>query len=701
MILNVQQKYKLVKNLLLLCIALCYSVNFSYGQQFIKVKKGEYKVIKTGFKDAWDAIKTGDRYYQEDPPMYYKARTSYKRAQRYNPNNAALNYKLGVCYLFTDNKYEAVKYLLKANNIKENVTYDIHYLLGRAYHYAHDFDKAILEYTEYKNNLKPKHVVTESKRIEKLITECRNGMELTQEPVRVVISNLGNEINSIYDEYYPILDKEEKVMYYTSRRTVTEGSGKRNPFDNKYYEDIYYTNFKNGKWQRVVRFTTAVNKKKNVNNSAAVALSNGGERLYLYRGKKGNGDIFYSDFKEGQWRKAKRISGKINTRYREIAVCFSSDYKTMYLVSTNPKNSEGGADIFYSKKDANGEWTKPENIGNMINTEGNEISVCLSVNDSILYFCSNGHNTIGGYDIFQTHKTETGVWSNPENIGYPINTADDDLFYAPSPTGKHAYYSANREGGIGGKDIYKIIYLGSEKELLLSTEDELFAGFLEPYDDIFFKPPPKLELDTSVIMRGTITDSEDGTPLIAKIELIDTDISQVAATGISDATGSYKIQLPGVKTYGIEIVAKGYLLYLDVVDVKTAAFDDIILRNFELEKVEVGAKVILKNIFFEFGKSTLKPESYDELDNVIKLLENNETLRIEISGHTDNVGSHSSNQRLSEARAKAVVDYLVKKDISKSRLEYKGYAFDQPIAPNNTEEGRAQNRRVEFKILSK
>ncbi len=166
-------------------------------------------------------------------------------------------------------------------------------------------------------------------------------------------------------------------------------------------------------------------------------------------------------------------------------------------------------------------------------------------------------------------------------------------------------------------------------------------------------------------------------------------------------SGNYRANVPSPKSYGVEIVAKDYLLYLDAIDLSKESSDEIIIRNFKLERVEVGAKVILKNIFFEFGKSTLKSESYAELNNVIKLLENNETLRIEISGHTDNVGTLKYNTKLSEERAKAVVNYLVKKGIAQNRLEYKGYAFSQPVAPNTTEEGRAQNRRVEFKVLSK
>jgi len=308
---------------------------------------------------------------------------------------------------------------------------------------------------------------------------------------------------------------------------------------------------------------------------------------------------------------------------------------------------------------------------------------------------------MGGYDVFKTTLSETGLWSQPENVGYPINTADDDIFYKESKDGRTAYYSSIRESGLGGKDIYKVIFLGAEKEMLQSDENIPVLGIIPPYENIFFTIPGKIQVDTAISMKGRITDSDDQKPVVAKLELIDPELSRAVATSISDAEGNYSIKVPASKQYGVEIVAKGYLLYLDVVDLKGQTYMKDYIKDFQLERVEVGAKVILKNIFFEFGKATLKPESYAELDNVVKLLQNNEGVRLEISGHTDNIGSLKTNMKLSEDRAKAVVEYIIGKGITSSRLEYKGYAYTQPIAPNTTEAGRAQNRRVEFTLIKK
>jgi outer membrane protein OmpA-like peptidoglycan-associated protein/tetratricopeptide (TPR) repeat protein len=670
------------------------------AQQKAKIKKSEFKIINTGFKDAWKAVRLGNKYFDEGPGTYRDARKAYLKAYRYNPNNAELNYMIGVCFIYSDDKFESIKYLKKSYKIKPNVTPDIRFMLGRAYHMILDFDNAILEYTEYRNNLPPKILVLKSALINQLITQCRNGKDMVSNPVRVVISNPGKSINSEYDDYNPVISKDESLMYFTSRRMAAE-KNKRNPIDNKFYEDIYVSQKKINEWGTAKRFDKKINKNKNKQNNAAVGVSADNKVLYTYRGKSNSGDLFKSVYKDGKWTKPHSLSGKINSKDRETALCFSSDGKTMYFVSSNKKTSLGGMDIYICKKDYNGKWGNPENMGSMINTAFDEVAVSISANDSTLFFSSSGHKTMGGYDIFSTAKSETGLWSKPENIGYPINTPDDDVFFVLTPDNKTAYYSTIRENGLGGKDIFKVIYLGAEKEMIMSDEGKLVKGLQKPPDNIFFREPGRLAVDTSLVMKGMITDSENQKPVIAKMELIDVDASKVVATAISDASGNYKVKIPAPKAYGVEIIAKNYLLYLDAIDLSKESGDDIIIRNFMLERVEVGAKVILKNIFFEFGKSTLKPESYAELNNVIKLLQNNETLRIEISGHTDNIGTYKYNKKLSEDRAKAVVDYLIKKGITPDRLTYKGYAYDQPVAPNTTDEGRAKNRRVEFKVLSK
>jgi len=237
--------------------------------------------------------------------------------------------------------------------------------------------------------------------------------------------------------------------------------------------------------------------------------------------------------------------------------------------------------------------------------------------------------------------------------------------------------------------------------MVTDNSNQWIVWFENDHPTLFPEKTPLIPIDSSVLMKGMIYDSLTKDPIMAKLELIDTDQNKVVATSISGQDGKYQLKLPEKKKYGVEITAKGYLFFLDVVDPAESPSDELYIRNFVLTKLEVGTKVVLKNIFFEFSKSTLKPESYAELSNVVKFMKSNPGLRLEISGHTDNIGSLKANKKLSEARAKAVVDYLVSQGIDPSRLEYKGYAFTQPIAPNDTPEGREKNRRVEFKIISK
>lgn len=680
-----------------LIFSIFFLISFSLcAQQNVRIRKTEFKKKKEGLKEAWKNIRTGNDYFQSGIGTMRLARKYFLDASEYNSKNAELNYKIGVCYLFSDTKFESIKYLKKAYGLKQDVAEDIHFMLGRAYHLILDFDNAISHYELYKKTKLP---VERISLINKYIEECHNGKELVGSSVRVIINNLGEKVNSVYDDYNPVITKDEKTMYFTSRRPLSYKSD-RSIIDNKFFEDVYKTVQVDGQWQGAERITDKkLNGKKNKENSAISGISMDANTLYLYKGKKNGGDIYYSVKKEGKWKSLSKLPGKLTSGEKETTVTFSADGKTMYLCSSNEKLTHGGLDILVSNLDSKGKWSKLQNLSPLLNTKHDEIGVFLTNDDKTMYFSSKGHNTMGGYDIFVSHKDESGVWSKPKNIGYPINTADDDVFYSVSENEKYAYYSTIRESGVGSRDIYKVIFLGSEKEPVIAQEANQIAGLNRELPGIFFIPPEPIEIDNSVIMQGSIRDAGDQSPVVAKLELIDLDKNAVISTAMSSADGSYKVKLPLKKSYGIEIAASDYLLFLDVVDVTGS--DELIVRDFELDKVEVGLKIVLEKIYFETGKANLKPESHEQLSQIKKILEANPAIRIEISGHTDNVGSLKTNTKLSTDRAKAVADYLVNLGIDKSRIEYKGYAYSQPIAPNNTAEGRQQNRRVEFKILGK
>jgi outer membrane protein OmpA-like peptidoglycan-associated protein len=681
-----------------LAVLLLLITTIGYSQQYIKVIKSEFKTEnEAGLKEAWKSIQEGDKLFKAGPGTYREARKHYLFANNYNSENPELNYKIGVCYLFSDDKYESINYLRKAYIAKNQVSTDIHYMLARAYHLTLEFDRAIEEYNKHLSTLSPKLYAKEATAVKRMIQECENGKTIVANPIRVIVSNLGENINSEADDYYSVFASGDSLMYFTSRRMHDE-KAKRSKYDNKYYENIYMSVKKNKEWTQARNLGKKVNKKNHHN--VALTVSSYGSRLYVYRGYKNAGNLYASKLKKGMWTSPKPLTSRLNTKFRETSLSISPDQKTIYFVSSNPKLSLGGKDIFVATMNPQGKWNKPENIGNKINTPFDEECVSISPDGNSLYFSSKGHNSIGGYDVFRSDKNDLGEWSPSVNIGYPVNTADDDVFYTVSPVGQYAYYSANRMGTIGGRDIFRILYLGEEKEFIMTTEDILIAGILDTTRKGFLTTPGIVKIDTTYILTGKVMDGTTMEGIMAQLEFIDVDQSKVIATTLSNNTGSYTARLPEGKAYGVEINAKGYLFYLDMVDITGEAPEEPITRDFSLEKVEVGTKVVLENIFFETNKATLKPESYAQLEQVLKFMNSNPSVRMEISGHTDNVGSLKLNTNLSQARAESVVKYLVERGIDPSRLDSKGYAYSQPIAPNDTPEGRAKNRRVEFKILS-
>ena len=677
-------------------ILLSYSP--AWSQEDVKISRKSFKTgIDTGFKEAWESVKEGDRNFKYGLGTYHLARDHYLFAHQYNPEHAGLNYKLGVCYLYTDNKYEAINFLIRAYEIDPLVSGDIHLMLGMAYQLVLEFDKAMEQFSSHSMQLEPKDREMFSDILAKRLEECRYGKSLSREPVRVIIQPLGEEINSKYDDYNPVFAYQDTALFFTSRRPY--GKAKRNKIDNKYNEDSYRASLDRGVFQQAVRLHKPFNSE---NNDAIVGLTVDGNTLLLYRGNVQGGDIRISSYipEKEKWTRPKSVAGKLTSKDGETSACFSPDGNELYYVSRNKELTLGGKDILFSTLNDKGRWSKPVNLGSTVNTPYDEEGVFISPDNRYLYFASRGHNSMGGFDIFRSERKENGAWAKPENLGYPINTPDDEYFYITDITGSHGYYSAIREGGSGSSDICKVIYLGSEKELVFRTSDQLVAG-PGPRTG-FLTKPGLMKMDTSLHLYGWVVDTLNGVePIVAKMAFFDPATGQREALAVSDTTGSYTVRLPEPKDYAVEINASGYLYFLDILDLSSKNGDEKLHHDFFLRKVEVGTRVVLDNIFFETGKSILRPESFDALDQVSRFLENNPSMQLEISGHTDNTGSLRINQKLSKERASAVVDYLVDRGILTEMLVSKGYADTQPVADNSTAQGREQNRRVEFKVLSK
>lgn len=683
------------KYLSILFLVLLFS-NHCFSQQEVKIKKKEFEISENGFRAAWKEVRKANQLFKKGQPWYREAREKYLKAAQYNNKNAQLNYQIGVCYLFTDNKGLATEYFQNALKADPEVAFDIHYLIALSHQMKGEYESAINEYNITKTTLSKRKIKKINDNIDLRIEECQNAINLENNKKRVIISNPGPNINSVYDDYYPIITVDQKEMYFNSRRPLEEYSS-RALFDNKYTEDVYKAVLSKDQWEKsspVLEFCS------DNRNEAVVGISPDKKTLYIYNSLKGKGDIYYSKYNEKRkyWGKPKKVK-KINSKYRETSFFITSDGNSIYFISERERGSFGGKDIFYSTQ-KDGKWTKPLNIGFPINSLYNEESPFLSSDGKTLYFSSKGHQSIGGYDIFVSQKNENGKWSKPENIGIPINTPDNDLHFRMLNNDKEAYYTTNREGSLGETDIFKVTFLGSEKEMITLSDrapNFLMSKFKFNLLDI---PVEAFFIDTTIYLTGKVLDIKTQKPVLSKIEFIDSQKSQVVATIVTDTSGQYKVSFPQKLAYGVQVVAKDYILYLDILDLNKFEGNKI-NKDFLLSKLEVGTKVVMKNIFFPKGKISLLPESYAELGKVLIFLQDNPTIQLEISGHTDNIGKVAINKKLSEGRAKSVVDYLVSQGIDPQRLVYKGYGSTQPVASNKTETDRAQNRRVEFKILGK
>ncbi len=662
--------------------------------QSVEFNKYNFPNHKDQMSRALHSIKEGDRYYDNGPGMYNLAIIQYLKANEFNPKNALLNYKIGRCYLYDNDKTEAIKYFEKAYEIDPRIsldmTYnDVNFLMATAYHLDYQFDKAIEKYKEHKNKLTPEQLTKEDNLLDKKIEECHTAKEMVAHPSRVFVDNLGDVVNSAYPDYKPLVTPEENMIIFTSSRESTTG-GKRDK-DSFYFEDIFVTYYENGRW------TTPSNSYdlNTINHDATAGISTDGSILFLYKSSGGN-NLYASNLEGETYTMPMRLPNNLNDGMKQSSASLSFDKRTIYFTSIRD-DGYGKQDIFYSIKNAKDKWGDPINIGAVINTPYDEEGVYITPDGKTLYFSSRGHNTMGGFDIFKS-TFEDGKWTNPINLGYPVNTPDNDVFFTMAGSGQRGYYSSKKKYGHGDQDLYIITFLGAAKPLNIGSDQILLAW----ENNTEYAPEPEPEIEQNTILKGVILDAVTLEPLQATIEIVDNTKNELMAEFESNSsTGAYLISLKPGMNYGISVNKQGYLFHSENFEIPQEAVAKKIQKDILLKKVEVGIKIVLTNIFFDFNKATLRTESIAELDRLYKLLVDISTLKIEISGHTDNVGSATYNQQLSENRAKSVVNYLTEKGIAVERLQYKGYGFTQPVATNDTPEGRQINRRTEFKVLEK
>lgn len=503
--------------------------------------------------------------------------------------------------------------------------------------------------------------------VERLIANCDFSLEAIKNPVPFSPVNLGPGINTAEAEYYPSFTVDQREIIFT--RDISDNRAMAG-----HQEDFYISLLRDSIWQPAKNAGMPLNSGL---NEGAPSISADGRILFFTACErpdgKGSCDIYLSQrLNDGTWSKPMNIGAPVNTEAWESQPSFSSDGKTLYFVRGGyDRDRNRQYDIYMSVFQMDMTWSVPVKMGENINTIYQEESVFIHPDNQSIYFSSTGHTGMGGLDIFLSRRQENGEWGKPVNLGYPINTASDENSLVVSADGKKAYFASDRKGGFGKLDLYSF--------------------------DLYKDVQPLL---TSYV-KAVVTDAVTGNPLSAQFEVIDVSTGKIVLSNSTDKRkGEFLACLPSGRNYMLNVNKESYLFYSDYFELKDAnTRQNAFLLNIKLQQPKPGEKVVLKNIFFDTNKFELKAESAPELSKLTALLKNQPNLRIEISGHTDSMGDKKANQTLSENRARSVKDYLVQNGIPADRITYKGYGDAKPVASNETEDGRAQNRRTEFTIL--
>ena len=468
--------------------------------------------------------------------------------------------------------------------------------------------------------------------------------------------NLGDSINSSFSEYYPSVTVTDDALVFT-RRT---GNAR---------EDFMLSAIPHkDSFNKAAPLDGDINLEP---RKGAITVSQDGDWLFFAADIAGAGiggfDIYKSVYTPTGWSIEENLGDSINTDFWESSPAISPDKRVLYFSSNRP-GGYGGADLYVSYLKPNGRWTEAANMGPSINTAGDELAPFIHADNQTLYFTSDGLPGYGGSDLFVLKKLSNGKWGAPENMGYPINTIENEGSLAVAADGYTAYYASDREDSRGGLDIYSFT----------------LPSHARPFKTIYVK--------------GVVTDLISKKGLPANLELTDNATGTIINKVQTDELGHYFITLPEGKDYTFTVNRKGYLFYSSAYALSSAAPDSTYIKNIALEPIKLASNFVFTQVLFESSSYALLPASLPELNKLVLILEENPSMHIQISGHTDNIGKDADNLTLSTNRAKAIVQYLSSKGIATERLSYKGFGSTEPIATNETAAGRALNRRTSFTI---
>lgn len=655
-------------------------------------------------------MKKGEKaYFNDNLPG---AITFYEQAAAAQPNNPQIQFRLGELYLLTNQTTKSLNALQNAVKLSPKLNGEYIGSLARAYHLTGQFDSASVKYQLLLDKT-PKNNETQINSLRKRLQETASGKSLMALRPQAMVLNPGAPLNSPTEDMVPVLVKGDSVMILVSDRAKA-GTSKEN-------EDIFETHRTATGWSELKPFGKPINTSE---PDAVTYVMPDAKTFYVFLEKNG-GDI--AEIKEtslGIWSKPELLDDPINSPDFEPSFFITKDKQFAFFSSDRPEGF-GGLDLYLTMRQPDGSWSEALNLGSNINTPYDEDAPFVTEDGNTLYFSSRGHNSMGGYDIFRSSSTGA-TWSPAENLGYPVNSPFEDIYFTQTAEGAIGYFTSDRTGGLGEKDIYEVNFRIEIATDSITAEPEPTVAFTEPEPskvqakvetepktvavaetpkETAETPVPLKEADqkpvmTDVIVFGRVTDAVSKNPINAELSF--KPLNALGGSGnlpASAAKGNFSRSITKGRTYEISIQAPGYLFVAEKLTIPGSFAADSVERNYTLRRIRTGANVVLENVFFEFNNHVLRAESLVRLEKLADFLKQNPGTEIEISGHTDSRGKPEYNQALSLRRANSVLKYLVDNGIEPGRLKAVGRGASQPVASNDTDAGRQQNRRTEFKIL--
>lgn len=676
---------------------------------------------------------------------YYRALPYLKQSVNLAPNNALYSFTLGKAMFEVGDVYNALPHFQRAYKFNPSVSPDVNWYLARTLHLNQKYSDAQRAYereaARYNNTSR------EYKNTMLAIEQCKAGMKIGSVRGSFDIRNLGEFVNSRFHEYGATFGQDDSYMLFTSRRPRNLNSLEFGLYNREdINEEVYHARKSDEDWMQTRAFSKPI---PIFSHDAPVALADDGNTL-VYYADKNYGDIFVSHKEGDKWSKRESIGAQINTElYHEPSIYITPGGSSLYFVSDRP-GGQGDLDIYISNRTGGtgtslkgAIWGDGTNLGAKINTPAKEDAPFLSADGKHFYFSSEGHNSIGGFDIFRCDRLPDGSWSDPVNLGVPINSPGDDIYYVEKPDGNGFYFSSDRPGGHGGMDLYSgeasmpipgtlpAFVAGNvlddkagkpvkaEVRLVDATTSEVLATKVtDPATGAYnLEVPPghQFRVDVKVagstaqptasqpgemnILTGSVVDGITHLPMAASIDVIDPTSNTVVKSLTSNpANGSYLTDLESGHNYQLRVKSENYMPYFEEFRVNASGGIEAHQMEIPLQRVNNYEKLVLTWQFFDPTSSELKTESITDLNNVAKIMKEVPDLKLDIIGHTDSDSDPEYNMALSIARANSVADYLIKKGVAKDRLMPSGRGETVPIYSNDTQETKKWNRRVELFI---